>query len=335
MRLAMVGATGRTGSRLLEVALERGHSVRALRRTPAPPSVAVPSGEEPGDIGEIGEIGAGAGGSLTWIQGDVLDPSAVARLASGAEAMIVTLGPRADSPPDLCLRGTAAVISACRAFRIRRLVVLTGAMIGHPRDRLAMLLRTMWRTYTVVRPTQAADREAQDRLVIDSGLDWTLVRPPRLIDGERTEGVSAGSQLFVPARAQATIGDVVDVMIDAIERDMWIRSGVTVLSDAEAATEPDLSEGPFATSGGAPIPVDVQWDLDGDDDSDDPTLRDARSADATHHIPGTDPGTQAPPPDDAPQPAAPEDRAPEADDDGDWDLAPDLDSDDRSAGGSG
>ncbi|MEZ4236039.1 MAG: NAD(P)H-binding protein [Myxococcota bacterium] len=182
MRLAVVGdrAHGIAAGR-------RGAGARAHRAS-ADPSGARGRRPRPG---------------LRWVEGDVLDPSSVAQLASaGVDAMVVALGPDADSPPDLCKRGTAAVISACRAFRIRRLVVITGAMIGHPRERMAMLLRTMWRTYSVVRGAHAADREAQEQLVMESGLDWTLDAPAAAHRGRPHRG-GHGRQRAVRRRARA------------------------------------------------------------------------------------------------------------------------------------
>lgn len=207
MRLALVGASGATGSRVLEMALADGHTVRALTRRE--------QADRPG---------------VEWVEGDVLDPSSVARMATGTEAVLVALGPRADSDSDLCSKGTEVVIAACRAFRIERLVVLTGAMIGHPPDKQSVVLRTIRSTYRLVQRAGAEDRDRQEELVLDSGLDFTIVRAPRMVDGDPTPGVQVGSDLFVSAGARATRGDVARTMLDAAVEDRWERLGVAVLS---------------------------------------------------------------------------------------------------------
>ncbi|MEQ1501108.1 MAG: NAD(P)H-binding protein [Myxococcota bacterium] len=209
MKLAVVGATGRIGSQVVRLALADGHTVRALTRA------------EPPDEAEPG---------LEWVEGDALDPSSVARLTTGTDAVIVALGPRPDSPPDLCGRGTTTAIAACRAFRIGTLVVLTGAMIGHPRELLAWPLRTLSWTWRTTRAVEAADRARQEELVTESGLGWTLVRPPRIVDGPPSGAVEAGSELFVQASAHATVGDVARTMVDAAVTRRWAQSGVVVLS---------------------------------------------------------------------------------------------------------
>jgi putative NADH-flavin reductase len=207
MRLALVGATGATGSRVLDLALAEGHRVRALVRR-----------EQPAREG------------VDWVLGDVLDPSSVARMATGTEAVIVALGPRSDSASDLCSKGTEVVIAACRAFRIDRLVVLTGAMIGHPPDKQSVVLRTIRTTYRIVQPAGAEDRDRQEALVLDSGLDFTIVRAPRIVDGDETDEVRVGADLFVSTRDRATRGDVARTLLDAAVDGDWSGLGVVVLS---------------------------------------------------------------------------------------------------------
>lgn len=208
MRLALVGASGATGTWVMDVALEAGHTVRALTRR-----------EEPERFG------------VDWIEGDVLDPSSVARMATGTEAVIVALGRRSDSPIDLCSRGTATVIAACRAFRIERLVVLTGAMIGHSLEKQSVVLRTIRTTYRLVQRAEAEDRDRQEQLVRESGLQYTLVRPPRMAEGGPTEGRRVGSELFVHTADRATRGDVAHALVDAAVEGKWDRLGVVVISE--------------------------------------------------------------------------------------------------------
>jgi uncharacterized protein YbjT (DUF2867 family) len=207
MRLALVGATGATGSKVMELALAAGHTIRALTRRDQAPRAGV-----------------------EWVRGDVLDPSSVARLATGTGAVLVTLGPRADSPTDLCSEGTEVVISACRAFRIHRLVVLTGAMIGHPPEKQSVVLRTIRSTYHLIQRAGAEDCDRQEELVLDSDLDFTIVRAPRIVEGEPTDTVRVGSDLFVSAGDTAHRGDVAKTMLDAAVDGQWKRLGVVVLS---------------------------------------------------------------------------------------------------------
>jgi putative NADH-flavin reductase len=207
MQLALFGASGRTGTRIVEQALLQGHTVRALTRRPMLERVGV-----------------------TWIEGDILDPSVVAQVTTGCRAAIVAIGPRSNSPGDICSRGTATVVAACRAFRTERLVVVTGAMIGHPTDKLSLLYRTLRATFRTTRRSEALDRDRQEAIVEDSGIPFTLVRPPKLVDGEPTSDRMVGSELRIEPFSQATTGDVAQTAIDAAVLGTWLGIGVTVLS---------------------------------------------------------------------------------------------------------
>ena len=207
MQLALFGASGRTGTRIVEQALLQGHTLRALTRRPMLERVGV-----------------------TWVEGDILDPSVVAQVTTGCRAVIVAIGPRPDSPGDICSRGTATVLAACRAFRVERLVVITGALIGHPIDKLSLAYRARRATFRTTRWRLAADRQRQETIVEDSGLGFTLIRPPKVVDGDPTPGRVVGSELRIESFAQATTGDVAQAAIDAAVQGIWTGLGVTVLS---------------------------------------------------------------------------------------------------------
>jgi putative NADH-flavin reductase len=77
-------------------------------------------------------------------------------------------------------------------------------------------------------PAAAQDRVAQERLVQASGLDWTLVKPPRLTDGAAHRSVTAGSALRVGLLSKISRTDVAAFILDAIERDHHLRARVFV-----------------------------------------------------------------------------------------------------------
>ena len=86
MRVAVFGASGRTGRPLVEQALARGHEVRALARDPSRLRV----GHE----------------RLVVIRGDVLDAAKVEEAVAGTDAVLSALGQTKTSPNDVQTRGT-------------------------------------------------------------------------------------------------------------------------------------------------------------------------------------------------------------------------------------
>jgi uncharacterized protein YbjT (DUF2867 family) len=139
--LAITGGTGFVGEHLLRAALAAGHQVRALTRTPRK--------DEDG---------------ISWVEGALDRPESLARLVEGAAAVIhvagLISGDRAAF--DAVNRvGTAAVVDACEAAGVRRLVQISTLAAREPD------LSDYGRS-----------KAEAERIVADSGLDWTIIRPP-------------------------------------------------------------------------------------------------------------------------------------------------------------
>jgi len=140
--MALTGATGFVGRATL-AALERsGLAVRALARKE-------PHGSE----------------GAEWVRGDLADPAALARLVAGAEAVIHLAG--LTTARDLAafeaanVAGTLALIEAAARAGVPRLVFVSSLSAREPGL-----------------SAYGASKERAERLVMASGLDWTIVRPP-------------------------------------------------------------------------------------------------------------------------------------------------------------
>src|SRR5690348_13841633 len=115
MKLAVFGATGRTGRQLVEQALQAGHEVVALVRTPSKLVIQNPK--------------------LRVIQGDAMNPADVDKVVQGSDAVISVLGQSKDSPRDMQTVAITNIIAAMNKYGVKRLVSLTGAGVDDPRDR--------------------------------------------------------------------------------------------------------------------------------------------------------------------------------------------------------
>src|SRR5689334_228722 len=115
MRLAVFGATGRTGKPLVEQALQAGHEVVALVRTPSKLAIQHPK--------------------LTVIQGDAMNPVNVDDTVQGSDAVISVIGQAKGAPRDTQTVAITNIIAAMNKYGIKRLVSLTGAGVDDRRDR--------------------------------------------------------------------------------------------------------------------------------------------------------------------------------------------------------
>ena len=201
MRLAVLGASGRTGRPFVRRALAAGHDVAALVRTP-----------EAFDL---------AHDALTVASGDATDPAAVSRVVEGADAVVLALGHTKTSSPDVMEKSAEAVIQAMREHGVRRVVTLTGAGVADPADPPSLGASFMRGVMRVVAGTMLADSERHVEAFRRSGLDWTAVRAPRLTTGEATGAVKLGIFKMGPGAAVSR-EDVAEAMLRVVERGEFV-----------------------------------------------------------------------------------------------------------------
>ena len=168
MQIALFGATGGTGRQVLEQALSAGHTVTALVRDPT--KIEVRSG-------------------VTLIHGDVLDQESTSRCVQGSDAVICVLGSGVGTEP-VEAQGTQRILEAMQIHGVRRLIAVTSLGVGDSRKQVSAEFQQAMDT--VLQPIIAAKTE-QERLIRESGLDWTIVRPGGLGDGPRTGDYRSGT----------------------------------------------------------------------------------------------------------------------------------------------
>jgi uncharacterized protein YbjT (DUF2867 family) len=174
MKLTVVAATGGIGRQLLDQALAGGHDVTAVVRNPR----------------------ALAGTPARGVAADLAaaDPAALEPAVAGADAVLSGLGPRSRADAGIASRGTRAVVQAMRATGVRRVVAVSAAPVGtvpspgrptpprhDPGDGLVTRHLVMPLLVAVLREVYA-DLALMEDVLAASGLDWTVVRPPRLTD---------------------------------------------------------------------------------------------------------------------------------------------------------
>lgn len=169
MKLAVFGGTGGTGRQIVEQALALGHEVNALVR----------------DKAKLPLTNSG----LVLVEGNVLDRAAVDQTVAGADAVFVSLGNTANNPDMVVSEGTAVVVAAMQAAGLKRLIVISSLGVGDSKDQVPLFFKAI--IATALRKA-FQDKDAQEKLVRASGLDWTIIRPGGLTDGPATGAYRAG-----------------------------------------------------------------------------------------------------------------------------------------------
>jgi putative NADH-flavin reductase len=166
MKLVIFGATGRTGRHLLEQALEAGNEVTAVVRDPD--RLSTPNSD-----------------SLQVIAADVMDPAAIADAVAHADAVITAIGPPGRASSTVTADSARSIVSAMHHTGTRRLITISGSMVDDTGD--GPLLRYFGKPITrrVYRGAYEDMRNAEHE-IHNSGLEWTIMRPPRLTEKPAT-----------------------------------------------------------------------------------------------------------------------------------------------------
>ena len=207
MKLAVFGGSGRTGRLLIEGALARGHEVRALVRDPAK----LPLHHD----------------RLALVRGDATNADDVAATVVGSEAVLSALGHAKGSPKDVQTTATRHIVAAMRAEGVTRVLSLTGAGVRDPGDRPKVVDRVFGLLLGVLARDVIRDADAHARVLRESGLEYTLVRGPRLTDGPRT-GVYRVGLVGKDSGTQASRADIADFMLNELEAGAWVRQAPVV-----------------------------------------------------------------------------------------------------------
>ena len=206
MKLLVLGATGGTGLAIVLQAIERGHEVTAFVRNP----------ERLKTFRE----------RVAIIRGDLLDAAELARAIEGHDAVLSAFGPRypvAKSDADLLHRFALGLTAAMRQAGVTRVAVESVAFLF--KDAILPPAYMLGRLFF---PVIVADASAMEKIISNSGLDWTIVRPPRLTNQPRT-GMYRVREGHLPSLGfTISRADVADYMIGAIEKRTSIRRVVGV-----------------------------------------------------------------------------------------------------------
>ncbi|WP_025129687.1 NAD(P)-dependent oxidoreductase [Pseudomonas sp. PH1b] len=200
-KIAIIGATGRAGSQLLEEALRRGHSVTAIARNTA-------------------KIGSRAG--VVSREVDVADSAALHAAVAGHDVVI--------SAAHFSTIPASAIIDPVKKAGVKRLLVVGGAG--------SLLLPGG--TKVIDSPGFPEEYKAEasaggvylDTLRKEQDLDWTFLSPSaEFVEGERTGHFRLGQDdLLVSAegRSWITFADYAIALIDEVEKPAHIRQRFTV-----------------------------------------------------------------------------------------------------------
>jgi putative NADH-flavin reductase len=200
MKVAVFGATGATGLQVVQQALEQEHSVTALSRNPERLTI--------------------HHSALRIVKGNVLDPAAVEETVQGSDAVLSCLGRRPFRDKDAVWKGTHNIVEAMKKLGVRRLVVESAYGAGSSRGLSSIGMFVV--TNTILKWAYR-EKELAEPQIVNSELDWVIVRPPALRNGPKTGKYRTGEGLRLSTTNWINRADVADFMLRQVSSDEWLR----------------------------------------------------------------------------------------------------------------
>ncbi len=209
MKILVIGATGRLGREVMTQALSHGHRVVALARRPA--------------------VIALQHAHLAVVKGDVLYAPSLGPACAGVDAVIfaLTRGP-SRAPTRVYSDGVRHLLTAMQAAGTRRLVVVSAEPAGpwapHPLLRRVVVFPLLHRRFSATYD----DLRRMETIVRASTAQWTILRPPRLLDKPARQAYQLNPDGPLTTGRTLTYADLATALLDVLGQPTLLRKAVAV-----------------------------------------------------------------------------------------------------------
>ncbi len=206
MRLLIFGATGKTGKYLIEQGLHAGHTITAFVRNPK-------------KLQQRKNY-------LISFSGNISNQSDILHAMKGQEVVISVLGNKTSNvfwkSNTTISEGLKNIIHGMHIRRVKRILFVTSFGIS---DNIFLPEKIL---INVFLHNVFADLPTQEKLIKESGLEYTIVRPARLVDGQKTGKYKAEENLPIWPWSKITRSDVADFILHTIQNKNMIQKTITL-----------------------------------------------------------------------------------------------------------
>jgi putative NADH-flavin reductase len=210
VNIVCFGANGATGRLLVRQALTEGHAVTAFTRHPE----AFPIRDD----------------RLQLAGGDVFDLSAVDKAVSRQQAVLSCLGvPFSRKPISVFSQGMVNILQAMQHHGVRRLVCVSATPVDRRYDNQGgFIFENVLKpviSHTIGR-TMYADLRRMENLVMQSDLDWTILRPSGLFEASSITDYQVTDEFTAGQFTSRT--DLADCMLRQLDDDRSIHKALAI-----------------------------------------------------------------------------------------------------------
>jgi putative NADH-flavin reductase len=211
MKITIFGATGFSGQAILAEALKQGHEVTILVRDASKVQIKHKN--------------------LTIVEGNVLDPAAVVSVLRHQEAVIQCLGigGKGDGKPNTFVSdATKIIVEEMQKHEVKRLIAISNVGAGNSRafqpwffTKIILPYFMKWLKVII------EDKNRMEPVIMNSGLDWTIVRCPNITDKKAKNTLHAsldGKKL----KLSITLPDMARFMTDQLTDRSFVKQAPSI-----------------------------------------------------------------------------------------------------------
>ncbi len=207
MNITIIGASAGLGLETVKRGLKRNHLITTLSRS---------------------QIEIEENKSLKVLLGDATNKTDLINSIQNADALIITLGTGKNMKPTSLFSDFAKVI-----LEINReskldipLIFVTGFGAGESKDYVPWLVKMFLKYFL---KDVYADKTKMEEIITNSDLNWTVVRPGRLLDKELTEKYRVENKLFKGINISGiNRADVADFLIKQAEKQTELKKYIAI-----------------------------------------------------------------------------------------------------------
>ena len=215
MKILIIGATGRTGRLVVEETLKQGYDLNVLVR----------------DKNKI----SFSSKSIKVYQGTPTRRADLAAAMQGCEVIISALGiARASDAPwsklitaeNFITESMKNVIAEADQQNLKRIITISAWGVGETKKEIPFWLRWLI-NYTNLRPVYA-EHESEEKLLANSNLNWTAVRPVALNDSKKIKTLKVSFNNFPKPNLQISRQSVAKFIVDIVKSDKYEMKSPTI-----------------------------------------------------------------------------------------------------------
>lgn len=198
VKISVIAANGRSGKVFVECALAAGHSVKA---------------------GVYGKNTLSQHANMEVVECDATSINDLKRLIEGQDVVVSLIGHVRQSSPKVQADAMRLLIPLMQAYKIERLVSLTGTGVRFPGDRITFFDRVMNLLINIIDPIRVEDGKEHVKLLQQSNLKWTVIRVLKL---QHTSPAHFTLNSSGPTKMYVSRTDVAKAILQVIEEQSFI-----------------------------------------------------------------------------------------------------------------